>query len=57
VPTGVAVFPGDVAARRVAERANNIVPWAEFDRGSQFAGMEAPDVLIADVREVFRRLR
>jgi hypothetical protein len=57
VPTGVAVFPGDLAARRAAERANNIVHWSEFDRGSHFAAMEAPDLLIADVREFFRRLR
>jgi epoxide hydrolase len=57
VPTGVAVFPGDPAARRAAERANNIVRWSEFDRGSHFAAMEAPDLLIAAVREFFRRLR
>jgi hypothetical protein len=48
---------GDLARQRVAERANNIVHWSEFDRGSQFAAMEAPDLLIADVREFFRRLR
>jgi epoxide hydrolase len=56
-PTGVAVFPGDFAARRVAERANNIVHWSEFDRGSHFAAIEAPDLPNADVREFFRRLR
>jgi epoxide hydrolase len=57
VATGVAVFPGDLAARCAAERANNIVHWSEFDRGSHFAAMEAPDLLIADVGEFFRRLR
>jgi len=33
VPTGVAVFPGDVAIRRFAERTDTIVRWSEFDRG------------------------
>jgi hypothetical protein len=34
-PTGVAVFPRDIAPpmRRFAERENNIVLWSEFDRG------------------------
>jgi epoxide hydrolase len=57
VPTGVAVFPGDLAARRVAERANNLVHWSEFDRGGHFAAMEAPDLLVRDVREFFRAYR
>lgn len=56
-PTGVAVFAEDVAIRRYGERDNNIVHWSEFDRGGHFAAMEAPDLLIADVREFFRRFR
>jgi epoxide hydrolase len=56
-PTGVAVFAEDVAIRRYAERANNIVHWSEFDRGGHFAAMEAPDLLIGDVRAFFRPLR
>jgi pimeloyl-ACP methyl ester carboxylesterase len=57
VPTGVAVFAEDVAIRRYAEQGNNIVHWSEFDRGGHFAALEAPDLLIADVREFFRGLR
>ena len=57
VPTGVAVFPGDVAIRQLAERENNIVHWSEFDRGGHFAAMEAPDLLVDDVRTFFRRVR
>ena len=57
VPTGVAVFAEDIAIRRWAEQSNTIVHWSEFDRGGHFAAMEAPDLLIADVREFFRRLR
>ncbi|MFD1321173.1 epoxide hydrolase family protein [Micromonospora sonneratiae] len=59
VPTGVAVFAGDVAApvRRLAERDNNIVHWSEFDRGGHFAAMEEPDLFIADLRRFFALLR
>jgi len=58
-PTGVAVFPEEIAApvRRLAERSNNIVHWSEFDRGGHFAAMEEPDLLVGDVREFFRPLR
>ena len=59
VPTGVAVFPEEIAApvRRLAERSNHIVHWSEFDRGGHFAAMEEPDLLVADVRAFFRALR
>ncbi len=56
-PTGVAVFAEDVAIRRYAERGNNIVHWSEFDRGGHFAALEAPDLLVGDVRDFFRSLR
>lgn len=51
VPTGVAVFPGGTSIRAVAERQNTIVRWSELDRGGHFASMEAPDLLIRDLRE------
>ena len=59
VPTGVAVFPREIAPpiRRFAEQSNNIVHWAEFDRGGHFAAMEAPDLLTGDIRTFFRPLR
>lgn len=53
--TGVAVFAEDIAIRRYAEYANNIVHWSEFDRGGHFAAMETPDLLVDDVRAFFRR--
>ena len=56
VPTGVAVFPTDFSVRALAEQAQNIVHWSQFDRGGHFAAMEAPDLLIADVRAFFRSL-
>jgi pimeloyl-ACP methyl ester carboxylesterase len=59
VPTGVAVFPREIAPpiRRFAEQSENIVHWTEFDRGGHFAAMEAPDLLVGDVRDFFRPLR
>jgi len=58
VPTGVAVFQNDFhSIRRFAERANNIVRWSVFDRGSHFAAQDAPDLLVDDIRDFFRPLR
>jgi pimeloyl-ACP methyl ester carboxylesterase len=57
VPLGVAVFPGDSTVRRFAEREHNLVHWSEFDRGGHFAALQAPDLLIGDVRDFFRKLR
>jgi pimeloyl-ACP methyl ester carboxylesterase len=57
VPTGVAVFAEDYAIRRYGERGHNIVHWTEFDRGGHFAAMEAPDLLVGDVRSFFRGQR
>jgi pimeloyl-ACP methyl ester carboxylesterase len=57
VPTGIAVFPTDPNVRRVADREHTVVRWAEYDRGGHFAALEAPDVLVNDVRAFFRALR
>jgi epoxide hydrolase len=58
-PTGVAVFPEEIAApvRRLAQQTNHIVHWSEFDRGGHFAAMEEPDLLVGDVRAFFRLFR
>ncbi|MFF2550332.1 epoxide hydrolase family protein [Nocardia sp. NPDC058058] len=57
VPTGVAVFPGNKTVRGVAESQHTVVHWSEFDRGGHFAAMETPDLLTADLRDFFRKLR
>ncbi|MDQ7803021.1 epoxide hydrolase [Amycolatopsis sp. A133] len=57
VPTGVAVFPLDVSIRSALDREHTIVHWSEFGRGGHFAAMEAPDLLVADVRAFFAGLR
>ena len=56
VPTGVAVFAEDVAIRRYAERANNIVHWSDFETGGHFAALETPGLLVQDVRTFFSSL-
>ncbi|GAA1589286.1 epoxide hydrolase [Actinomadura kijaniata] len=58
VPTAVALFTvQDIALRRDEEKINNIVRWSEFDRGGHFAAMEAPDLLLNDIREFFASYR
>jgi epoxide hydrolase len=56
VPTGVAVFTTDVAIRRFAEPEHKIVHWSDFERGGHFAALEAPDLLLGDIRTFFRPL-
>lgn len=56
-PTGVAVFAEDIAIRRYGEHGNNITHWSEFERGGHFAALEAPDLLVGDVRQFFRTVR
>jgi pimeloyl-ACP methyl ester carboxylesterase len=51
------LFPGDHTVRAIAERRHKVVHWSEFDRGGHFAAMEAPDLLVADVRDFFRKVR
>jgi pimeloyl-ACP methyl ester carboxylesterase len=57
-PTGVAVFPWDFrSVRSFAERSTNIVHWTEMPRGGHFAAVDAPDLLVRDVRAFFRKVR
>ncbi len=56
-PVGVAAFAEDIPIRRYGEQSNNIVHWSDFERGGHFAAIEAPDLLVTDVREFFRRVR
>ncbi len=56
VPTGVAVFAEDIAIRRYAEQANNIVHWSDFDTGGHFAALETPGLLAQDIRAFFGSL-
>jgi epoxide hydrolase len=58
VPSGWAVFgAGDDLVRRLIDPEGAIGHWNEYERGGHFAAMEAPDLLVADVRAFFRKLR
>jgi len=54
---GVAVFKHDFQTiRPLAERDNaNLAHWSELDGGGHFAALEAPDVVIGDLRTFFAR--
>jgi pimeloyl-ACP methyl ester carboxylesterase len=53
--TGVAVFKDDFQTiRPLAERDNTaIVHWSEFDRGGHYAALEAPELVVGDLRTFF----
>ncbi|MEV4456469.1 epoxide hydrolase family protein [Microbispora sp. NPDC049633] len=57
VPTGVANFLGDRAIRGLAELSNTVTHWSRFPRGGHFASLQAPDLLVTDIRDFFRSLR
>jgi len=59
VPTGAAIFPKEVvkSPRRWAEKYYNLQHWTEMPSGGHFAALEEPDLLIADIRSFFRKVR
>ena len=56
-PQGWALFAADDIIRRLLDPQRQIEHWSEFDRGGHFAAMEAPDLLVDDVRKYFRSFR
>lgn len=60
LPTGYARFPADLSPpppRAWIERAFNLRRFTEMPHGGHFAALEAPDLLVEDIREFFRPLR
>lgn len=59
VPTAVANFPGELflPPRAWVEKQFNVVHWSYPERGGHFAAIEAPDLLVDDIRTAFRPLR
>lgn len=57
VPTAVANFPGDRAVRGLAELSNTITRWSRLPAGGHFASLQAPELLVGDIREFFRMVR
>jgi pimeloyl-ACP methyl ester carboxylesterase len=58
VPVGVAVLPHDLVrpVRALAEPYHHITHWTEMPRGGHFAALEAPELLVPDIRDFFRQL-
>lgn len=56
-PTGVAVFPKEIAAlpRSLVAKSYNIVQWHELPRGGHFAALEQPQLFVDELRK-FRRV-
>ena len=59
VPTGCAIFPEEIlyVPRIWAEKIYNIKRWTDMPFGGHFAALEAPDLLVEDIRAFFRHLR
>jgi pimeloyl-ACP methyl ester carboxylesterase len=59
VPTGMAIFPKEVMRppRSAVERKYQLTHWSEMERGGHFPALEAPEVLVRDLRDFFRTLR
>jgi pimeloyl-ACP methyl ester carboxylesterase len=50
VPTAIAVFPRDNTLRSLAERHHNLMRFTRYHRGGHFAALQAPDLLVDDIR-------
>jgi pimeloyl-ACP methyl ester carboxylesterase len=53
VPTGVAAFPHDLLAfppHDMVQRGYNVIQYTTMPRGGHFAGLEEPDLLLADLQ-------
>ena len=60
VPTACALFPEELLAwppRPYVERMFNVQRWTQMPRGGHFAALEAPDLLVNDIRAFARSLR
>ncbi|WP_189943402.1 epoxide hydrolase family protein [Streptomyces aurantiogriseus] len=57
VPTAVLVSTRDVTIRPWAERDHHVVRWTELDRGGHFLSLEAPELLVDDVRAFFGEVK
>jgi hypothetical protein len=59
VPLSVALFPGEIhqPPRAWLDRRFNVIRWTEMARGGHFAALEAPELLVDDIRQAFRPLR
>jgi pimeloyl-ACP methyl ester carboxylesterase len=57
IPFGNARFPTDNSVRAFCDHEHNVMHWSEPSRGGHFAAIEAPDVLVDDIRAFARLVR
>ncbi|HEX4704851.1 MAG TPA: epoxide hydrolase [Pseudonocardiaceae bacterium] len=57
VPNGWAIFGTDPLTRRLLDPDHAIKHWSEFAKGRHFPAMEAPTLLVTDLRDFFRTIR
>ncbi len=57
VPMGFAVFNTNPLMRMVMDPQHQIARWTEFRQGGHFPALEAPQLLMNDLRAFFRQLR
>jgi pimeloyl-ACP methyl ester carboxylesterase len=59
VPIGAAIFPKEVVKppRSWVEKRYNLQHWTEMPSGGHFAALEEPELLTADIRSFFRKVR
>ena len=55
-PQGFVVFGYEPLVRRILDPEQTLTYWNEHDRGGHFPAMEAPDLLIGDLRSFFQQL-
>jgi epoxide hydrolase len=56
-PQGFVAFGEEPLIRRILDPGNDLPYWNEHDRGSHFPAMEAPDLLVDDLRAFFASLK
>lgn len=57
VPTGWAVFQSEPIVRRFMDADRSFAFWADHSEGGHFPALEAPDLLVGDLRRFFGALR
>lgn len=57
VPAGWTMFNTDPILRRLMDPEHKLPYWSEHAEGGHFAAMEAPELLVEDLRAFFRALR
>jgi pimeloyl-ACP methyl ester carboxylesterase len=55
-PQGFVVFGHEPLVRRILDPEQKLAYWNEHDRGGHFPAMEAPDLLVSDIRTFFQAL-